>query len=191
MSETITQNTEPQYLGMSEYMNEAYRYCNMFYVQNPTEDEIAKIMEYIMRADARWKPELGASRETFRYSYGSLACKSVRSYRRLYRNKMKRGKVPESLDFHFFNESNEGTIERSDLKTKEISAETKVIYDECIQKIETCKDLSDTEREILLRRFRDCETVKNIANAVGIKAAKLYGIIDRSCKKVRISYGKR
>lgn len=149
------------YLSLTKYLEQAES-CYRYYARrNPSEDDIAMVAEYMMRADNKYK-QVDSVRDKFRHLYATYGVKAAKRKRQ------------KDLDFFHNKES------RLDLDK---IIDTKPHYD-TLDLNELCdvirKNVSERDADIFISRFQDDWSITALAEKYNISPQRVFAIIART-----------
>lgn len=169
-----------KYLSMFEYVNKAERICSALKLRNPTEDEIGKVVNHMMRADKTFEEGKGATRDTYRFHWAKLGVFSCKSYRGLAVKKYKKNRRAITFSDLLNAEGDGNPIDR--VAYNRVSTTDKILVNEIYEIAKAI--LSEEEYDIFIRYYTG-EKPLSICND-----RKIYRRIERITKNVRDYYAK-
>lgn len=168
-----------QFLTQKEYMLSAKRALSKYvHNNNPSDDEIGFVAEYMMRADNKYKSDIG-NREGFRMSYARFGCLTIAKKKQRYKVKSL-----QSLDYEFKSESgNQSMLDEIPSKIKEPHFYS--IYNETLSFIKTTDTISDRNRSIFLDYYLNKMTLEKLSNKYDVCISGIKYIIESTAKKIK------
>jgi len=167
-----------QFLTQKEYILTAKKNLSKYGVLNPSNDQIGEVVEYLIRADYKYKSDIG-NREGFRMLYAKYGVlKAIR------KNKQQNNKRDKSLDFTIKSE-NRNNKYLDTLPSREKTPDFYVFFKEVLDKIKINGILIERDRDILLDRFLNMMTYEEISQKYSLSKQASKDSIIKSCKILR------
>lgn len=163
-----------KFLPLKEYLEIAEKVFLKNVRRSPSEDELAYVVEYMIRADNIFNEKIG-NRHGFRKLYSSYAIKNIM-------NKLKNKKKLVSLDYPL--EGKTRLVKLGDIiEDKRLIPEKQAEFNELCKEIK--QNLTEKEYDILIRRVCYKEKYKDIAKDYGLTKQRIQQISKTALKKVK------
>lgn len=176
---------EDHFLTMEQYLDGARnilaRYSGSPNVVN-NEDAIAYVAEYMMRADSRYKPEIG-DRDGFRGHWGRFG---VMNWIKRSQNKKA---IKYSLDYSY-DEDGDNNLELINLiPDKKQNTEHKIEAIDIVETVRYSNRINDRQRTCILEYYVNNHSRQTIANIIGISQQSVDNNIKSGLRKIKYQMG--